>query len=97
MNMFYVLFLIHSIFLFSIEAPVRELMASLKEWVNSRLAGVQTRVSIENFEEDFKDGMVLKFLLENELDQDIRMPCGDFVQSKERQLLNVEYIIHHFR
>ena len=72
-------------------------MTGLKEWINSRLAGIQTRVSIDSFEEDLKDGMVFKLLLERELGEEIKLPCGDFVQSKERQLLNVEYIINHFR
>ena len=37
--------------------------------------------------------MVFKFLLEKHLKREISTPCGDFVQSKERQLLNVDYII----
>jgi len=78
------------------ETSVRGLMTGLKEWINSRLAGIQTRVSIDSFEEDLKDGMVFKLLLERELGEEIKLPCGDFVQSKERQLLNVEYIINHF-
>ena len=81
----------------NLETSVRGLMTGLKEWINSRLAGIQTRVSIDSFEEDLKDGMVFKLLLERELGEEIKLPCGDFVQSKERQLLNVEYIINHFR
>ena len=37
--------------------------------------------------------MVLKLLLEKYLGKSLRMPCGDFVQSKERQEANVAYIL----
>ena len=37
--------------------------------------------------------MVLKLLLEKYLSKSLRMPCGDFVQSKERQETNLDYIL----
>jgi len=75
------------------DEALKELMGCLKEWINASLCVENTRVSITDFEEDFKDGMVFKFLIEKHLKRDIITPCGDFVQSKERQLLNVDYII----
>ena len=87
-------------------------MACLKEWINASLSAEKTRVSIADFEEDFKvslrslmrnykqfrkDGMVFKFLLEKHLKREISTPCGDFVQSKERQLRNVDHIIKVIR
>ena len=74
-----------------------ELKENLKEWINQSLGGADTRASINDFEEDLKDGMIYKFLLERHLGAKLTLPCGDFVQSKERQLANVDFLIKHVR
>ena len=80
-----------------LDGAVKEFLDNMKEWINQSLGGADTRVSISNLEEDLKDGMVLKCLLEKHTGTEIRMPCGDFVQSQERQLTNVEYLLQYFR
>ena len=41
--------------------------------------------------------MVLKILLEKHLETKLILPCGDFVQSKERQMANLEFLIKYMR
>ena len=73
------------------------MLENIKEWINHSLGGAETRISINDFEEDLKDGMVIKSLLEKHCGKKLTLPCGDFVQSKERQLLNLKFLIDHVR
>ena len=64
-------------------------------WLNQSLA--DSRVRLVDLEDDLKDGMVLKLLLVKLTGQPIELPCGDFVQSKERQKTNVEFVLQKIR
>ena len=68
---------------------------SLLSWLNQSLA--DSRVRLVDLEDDLKDGMVLKLLLVKLTGQPIELPCGDFVQSKERQKTNVEFVLQKIR
>ena len=76
-----------------LDEAVKEVVGTIRDWLNECLGGGNTRIVITDLEEDIKDGMVVKLLLEKYLGQSLRMPCGDFVQSKERQEANVDYIL----
>jgi len=75
------------------DPAVKEVIDSILEWINHTLGGSDTRVRIVDMEEDLKDGMVFKLLLEKTTGEALVMPCGDYVQSKERQTTNVEFIL----
>jgi len=79
------------------DAAAMELKENLKEWINQSLGDIQNRISINNLETDLKDGMVLKILFEKHLETKLILPCGDFVQSKERQMANLEFLIKYMR
>lgn len=75
------------------EPAVKEVIDCILDWMNHSLGGSETRVRITNLEEDMNDGMVFKLLLEKLTGKSLMMPCGDYVQSKERQNTNVEFIL----
>ena len=75
------------------DPAVKEVIDCILEWMNHSLGGSDTRVRIVDLEEDMVDGMVFKLLLEKLTGECLVMPCGDYVQSKERQKTNVEFII----
>jgi len=77
------------------EPAVKEVVDSLLSWLNQSLA--DSRVRLVDLEDDLKDGMVLKLLLVKLTGQPIELPCGDFVQSKERQKTNVEFVLQKIR
>jgi len=77
------------------EPAVKEVLDSLLFWLNQFLA--ESRVRLTSLEEDLKDGMVLKLVLEKLTGQKIELPCGDFVQSRERQATNLEYVLQRIR
>jgi len=77
------------------EPAVKEVLDSLLFWLNQFLA--ESRVRLTSLEEDLKDGMVLKLVLEKLTGQEIELPCGDFVQSRERQATNLEYVLQRIR
>ena len=63
------------------DPAVKEVIDSILEWINHTLGGSDTRVRIVDMEEDLKDGMVFKLLLEKTTGETLVMPCGDYVQS----------------
>lgn len=77
------------------EPAVKEVLDCLLSWLNHSLA--DSRVRIMELEEDLKDGMVLKLLLCKLTGQELELPCGDFVQSRERQQTNLEFVLQKIR
>ncbi len=49
---------------------------------------------VENIENDLFDGLVLKVLVQTLSGQAVPMPAGEFVQSKERQRINLEAVLN---
>ena len=48
---------------------------------------------MSSLEEDLADGLILKHLVEILSDEEIKMPFGEYVQSKERQQRNLKSIL----
>ena len=85
-----------------------QVLDSLLAWLNTSLA--DSRVRLVELEDDLKDGMVLKLILckltgqvvETEIYprpflEELELPCGDFVQSRERQKTNLEFVLQKIR
>jgi len=59
------------------------------------LGDTETRVRITDLEDDLKDGLIFKMIMEKMSGEVVSLPCGDIVSSKERQKINLEFIIGH--
>ena len=51
-------------------------------------------ITITNMTEDFYDGVVLAKILEKLSGREIKLPLGEYVQAKERQLKNLSAILN---
>ena len=49
---------------------------------------------MSSLEEDLADGLILKHLVELLSGEEIKMPFGEYVQSKERQQRNLKSILN---
>ncbi len=72
---------------------VREVLANITNWINHELGDSSTRIRVESLEADLFDGLVLKVLVSRLSGRDIVMPAGEFVQSEERQRINLKAVL----
>ncbi len=72
---------------------MKEVVSNLTKWVNQVLDDSSTRISVQNLETDLFDGLVLKVLVQKLSGQSVVMPAGEFVQSEERQRINLGAVL----
>ncbi len=72
---------------------MKEVVSNLTKWVNQVLDDSSTRITVQNLETDLFDGLVLKVLVQKLSGQPVVMPAGEFVQSEERQRINLGAVL----
>jgi len=71
---------------------VSELIETLLSWLNHELAS--DRVSLTNINTDLRDGQVFALIHEKIMGcGKLETPCGHYVQSRERQKKNLDFVI----
>ena len=75
----------------------QEAVENITGWINHELGDSSTRIRVTDLKNDLYDGVVLKVLLERLSGESVAMPAGEFVQSEERQRINLRAVLDRAR